>query len=190
MSDNTPSTNRSLRLNGPVRKGFLLVHIVSSALWFGIDIALGILVATALLADDPVTAGTALQAVRMFAVWPMFGASLACLATGVVLGLGSRYGLLRYWWVAVKLGVNLLMSVLIVMSLRPGIDEAAATKPSTELLYPVLVAPTLLLTAYLLSVWKPRARLYRAKLTDGPGGPPGTPQRASRRTPRLLATVR
>lgn len=165
MFDNTATVQR-FRLTGSVRKGFLLVHILSAALWFGVDIALGILVTTALLTDDPATAGTALQAVRMFAVWPMFGASLASLATGVVLGLGSKYGLLRYWWVAVKLGVNVLMSTLIVMSLRPGIDQAATAAPTTDLLYPVIVAPSLLLTAYLLSVWKPRARIRRRRARD------------------------
>lgn len=153
------STAPRFRLSGPVRKGFLLVHIVSAALWFGVDIAFGILATTALLTDDPATASTAVQAVRMFAIWPMFGASLASLATGVVLGLGSKYGLLRYWWVAVKLAANVLMSTLIVTSLRPGIDQAASTEPTADILFPVIVAPTLLLTAFLLSVWKPRARI-------------------------------
>ncbi|HEY8471560.1 MAG TPA: hypothetical protein VIL37_02870 [Natronosporangium sp.] len=161
MVTNT-STAPRFRLSGPARKAFLLVHIVSAALWFGIDIALGILAVTALLTDDPATASTAMQAIRMFAIWPMFGASLASLATGVVLGLGSKYGLLRYWWVAIKLAANLLMSALIVTSLRPGLDLAASTGPTTEILYPVSVAPTLLLTAFVLSVWKPRARLRRA----------------------------
>lgn len=40
--------------------------------------------------------GIALQAVAWFAVWPMFGASLVCLATDRVLSPGSKYGLLRY----------------------------------------------------------------------------------------------
>lgn len=159
----------AFRLGGRARKWFLLGHIVAAALWFGVDIALGVLVSTALLTDDPQTAGTALQAVRMFAIWPMFGASAATLATGVVLGLGSKYGLVRYWWVAVKLAANLLMSLLIAGSLRPGVDEAARIgremvaggvgAAPTDLLYPVIVAPTLLVIAFVLSVFKPRTRL-------------------------------
>jgi hypothetical protein len=159
----------AFRLGGRSRKWFLLGHIVSAALWFGVDIALGVLVLTAILTDDPQTAGTALQAVRMFAIWPMFGASVATLATGVVLGLGSKYGLVRYWWVAVKLAANLLMSLLIAGSLRPGVDEAArigrdlvaggVSEVPTDLLAPVVVAPTLLVIAFVLSVFKPRTRL-------------------------------
>jgi uncharacterized membrane protein len=158
------------RLTGRSRKLFLVLHIIAAALWFGVDIALGTLALTAVLADDPRVAGTALQAIPMFAIWPMFGASLVSLVTGVLLGLGSKYGLLKYWWVAVKLAANLLMSTLIVLSLRPGVDDAAeigrrlgagdptAVIPS-DLLYPVFVAPSLLLLSFVLSVWKPRARL-------------------------------
>lgn len=166
------SGKRSFRLGGRARKSFLLAHIVGAALWFGIDIALGILVITALVTDDPQTAGIALQAVRLFAIWPMFGASLVTLATGIVLSVGSKYGLLRYWWVAVKLAVNVLMSTLIVIGLRPGVDAAAeagrrlvagdaTAVPPGDLLYPVFVAPSLLLIAFLLSVLKPPARIRR-----------------------------
>lgn len=167
------------RLSGRGRKAFLVLHIVSGAMWFGIDLGLGILVITALVTGDPQTAGTAVQAVELFAIWPMFGASLVCLGAGMVLALGSKYGLLRYWWVATKFGITVLMSTLIVVSLRPGIDEAAsvgerlmagditASVPS-GLLFPVFVAPTLLLTAYLLSVFKPWGRIRRARQTTVP----------------------
>jgi hypothetical protein len=163
-------TTTTRRLSGRTRKIFLVAHILSSAAWFGIDLALGILVLTAMLTDVPRTAGMALQSIEIFATWPMFVASIVCLTTGAALGLGSKYGLVRYWWVAVKLGVNVLMSALIVVALRPGVGEAAqigarllagdrtAAVPS-ELLYPVFVAPTLLLVAYLLSVFKPWGRI-------------------------------
>lgn len=168
------------RLSGRVRKTLLAVHLLAGAAWFGIDLALGILVVTALVTDDARTAGMAVQAVELFAIWPMFGASLVCLASGVVLGIGGKYGLVRYWWVAVKLAINVLMSTLIVGALRPGIGEAAsigrrlmAGDPTAavpgDLLFPVIVAPSLLVTAYLLSVFKPWGRLRRgrpAELTE------------------------
>lgn len=161
------------RLTGSARKAFLVVHIVSAALWFGVDIALGILVVTAMVTEDPATAGIALQAVDLFAIWPMFGASLVCLGTGVVLGLGSKYGIVRYWWVAVKFSINVLMSILIFFALRPGVGEAAgvgerllAGDPTAVvpdgLIYPVVVAPTLLLIAYVLSTVKPWGRTRRS----------------------------
>jgi hypothetical protein len=167
-----PALRWQFRLTRRARKWVLVTHIVAAGLWLGVDIAFGILVSTAVLTDDPRVAGTALQVLEMFAIWPMLVASILCLACGVVLGLGSKYGLLRYWWVAAKLAINVLMATLIAFVLRPGIYEAgrvgrrivgAATTAGvpTDLLFPVVVAPTLLLIAYLLAVFKPRTRIPR-----------------------------
>ncbi len=160
------------KLSGRARKAVLLVHVLSAAAWLGIDLALGILVVVALSTKDANTAGIAIQAVDMFAIWPMLGASVVCMVSGVVLGLGSKYGLVRYWWVATKLVLNVGMTVLIAFSLRPGVQEAArigarmlAGDPAAVvppgMLYPVVVAPTLLLSAYVLSVFKPWGRIRR-----------------------------
>jgi hypothetical protein len=51
----------------------------------------------------------AYRALAAFVVWPMLAAGLACLATGLVLGAGTKWGLVRYWWVAVKLVLNLVL---------------------------------------------------------------------------------
>lgn len=163
------TTTQRFRLTGRTRKAVLVLHIVAAAAWFGIDLALGVLLVTAMSTSDPQVAGVAVQAVDMFAIWPMFAASLLSLGTGVVLSLGSKYGLVRYWWVAAKLAINVLMSTLIVFALRPGVDEAAtlgerllAGDPTAQipddLIFPVIVAPTLLIVAYVLSVAKPRKR--------------------------------
>ena len=117
-------TNRR-KLGARPRKWWLVAHIVSAGAWIGIDAVLGILVCTALISADPTVVGTSLQALELFAVWPMLIAAVLTLATGVVLGLGTKYGLVRYWWVATKLAVNVLMVLLIVFALRPGLYEAA-----------------------------------------------------------------
>ncbi|MEV4603790.1 hypothetical protein AB0K15_41225 [Amycolatopsis sp. NPDC049253] len=166
------ATGQGWRLGARTRKWYLVGHLVSGAAWFGLDLALGILACTALLTDDPAVTATSLRALEFFAVWPMFTASVLTLATGVVLGLGSKYGLVRYWWVAAKLAVNVLMAVLILVALRPGIDAAAdygralvagetAARPA-DLLYPVFVAPSLLLFSYLMTVFKPWGLLRRS----------------------------
>jgi hypothetical protein len=165
-------TTTTFRLTGRARKAVLVSHIVAAAMWFGVDLALGILAITALLTSDPQTAGIALQAIQLFAVWPMFGAAIVSLGTGVLLGLGSKYGLLRYKWVAVKLAINLLMAALLLVALRPGVNEGAAIgerliagDPTAEvpagMLFPVFVAPTLLVIAFVLATFKPWGRLRK-----------------------------
>ncbi|HVX43461.1 MAG TPA: hypothetical protein VHC49_06235 [Mycobacteriales bacterium] len=158
------------RLSGRTRKTVLVLHIVSVGAWIGMDVVLAILVFTALLSNSDHTKSLCYQALELFAVWPLFGAGLVCLATGVVLGVGSKYGVVRFWWVALKLALNLLMTALVLISLRVGIPEVAedgrrlaAGEPSTttigDVIFPPVVAPLLLLTAVVLSVFKPWGRI-------------------------------
>ncbi|MFI6297506.1 hypothetical protein ACIBEJ_38340 [Nonomuraea sp. NPDC050790] len=168
-----------MRLGTRTRKVVLVGHIVSVSAWIGIDLALGVLVLTATITADTATAATAFQAAHLIAVWPMLTASLLSLATGVTLALGTKYGLIRYWWVAVKLAINLAMTTLIYLSLRPGLYAAAehgrrlaagdpATQPPEQLIYPIFVAPSLLLAAVVLSVFKPWGRTSRRGDTAQP----------------------
>jgi uncharacterized membrane protein len=153
-------------LRGRLRKTVLLVHIVGGGTWFGLDVAMAVLVFTAIATPDPATRAHALQSLALIAVWPMLTAALASLITGVLLGLGSRYGLVRYWWVAIKLVLNLTLTALIVFSLRGEINEIAgvgrllaAGQPAdwdyADMLFPPIVSPTALTIAFILSIFKP-----------------------------------
>src|SRR5207249_10159258 len=102
------------------------VHFASSGAWIGVDVVLGVLVFTALSTNDAMVAATCYQALELFAVWPLLSVGLACLASGMALGLGSGYGLVRYWWVATKLVLTVLLVLLVLLVLRPGLYEAAA----------------------------------------------------------------
>src|ERR1700754_953813 len=156
-------TTKPWRLSGRPRKAALVTHIVSAGTWFGMDIVMAVLVFTAIGTDSDQTRAVTYQALAMFAVWPMAIAGLACLASGVLLGLGSKYGLVRYWWVAVKLFLNVLLSTLVLVLLRPGVQEAAEqgrllgngveTLPEPgSMVFPPIVSTSLLLVAFLLSV--------------------------------------
>lgn len=65
----------------------------------------------------------AYRALATFVVWPMLITGLVSLASGLVLGLGTPWGLLRYWWVAAKLALNLVLCTLILLVLQPGMDQ-------------------------------------------------------------------
>ncbi|GAA1192768.1 hypothetical protein [Prauserella alba] len=150
----------------------LVVHLVSAGAWIGLDVVLAILVFTALLTDDVRTAAVSYQALRLFAVWPLSTIGLVCLASGITLGLGTRYGLVRYWWVAAKLAINIVFVALVPLALRPAVSEAAAygrqltdgalvTLPTTDLLFPPIVSPAGLLLAVILAVYKPWGRIRK-----------------------------
>jgi hypothetical protein len=101
-----PAGARPRRLGTWTRKGVLLIHIASAGSWIGIDVVMAVLIFTAVFTTDDRTKALSYQALGMFVVWSLLIAGLVCLASGIVLGLGTRYGLVRYWWVATKLALT------------------------------------------------------------------------------------
>jgi uncharacterized membrane protein len=161
------------RLGGKTRKSVLLVHIASAGVWLGIDVVMAVLVFTALFTNDDQTKALSFQALELVAVWPLLITGLVCLLTGILLGLGSRYGLVRYWWVAVKLVLNLLLTGLVLVALAPEVAAHAeqarqfvAGEPAAlgigDLIFPPIVSPTALLVAMVLAVFKPWGRIRRS----------------------------
>jgi hypothetical protein len=149
------------------RKAVLVLHILAGGAWVGLDVMLGVLVFTPVLASDPATAALCYQVLPLL-TWPLVTAALASLVTGVVLGLGTHYGLLRYWWVAVKLGLNVVLAVLVWVLLRPGLEAAAeygrqlsAAVPTdvSTLVFPPIVSTSALVVATALAVYKPWGRI-------------------------------
>lgn len=160
------------RLKGRTRKTVLILHILAAGVWIGVDVIVAVLVFTGWLSSDDAARGLAYQALGTYVVWPMLTAGLASLVTGVLLGLGSKYGLIRYWWVAVKLALNLILCTLILVALQPGMPEVTAYgralsagldpgKDMTDLFYPPIVSLTSLTLATTLSVTKPWGRLRK-----------------------------
>jgi hypothetical protein len=162
------------RLGARTRKGVLVVHIASAGAWIGIDVVMAVLVFTALLADDDGTRALCYRALELFAIWPLLTTGLVCLASGVVLGLGTMWGLVRYWWVAIKLALNVVLVVLVAFALRPGVTELAeqgrrfmAGSPASlavgDLVFPPIVSTSALLVATVLAVFKPWGRIRRRR---------------------------
>jgi hypothetical protein len=161
------------RLGGNTRKGVLLVHIASAGAWLGIDVVMAVLVFTALLSDDDRTKALAFRALELVAVGPLLALGMVSLLTGILLGLSSKYGLVRFWWVTVKLVLNLLLTSLVLVALAPEIADAAARARQFDagvpaplgigdLIFPPIVSPTALLVAFVLAVFKPWGRIRRS----------------------------
>jgi hypothetical protein len=150
------------------------VHIASAGAWLGIDVVMGVVIFTALLAGDA-TRALCYQALELFAGWPLVVAGLVCLASGVVLGLGTPYGLVRYWWVVIKLAINIAFVALVPVALRPEVLAKAehgrqymAGLPAVLdvglLIYPPIVSPAGLLIATILAVFKPWGLIRKARV--------------------------
>ena len=158
-------------LSRPARRTVLVLHILCGAGWMGIDLALGVLAYTAWLSGDGPTVAAAYSSIRMFVPPVVSALAVGMLVTGVTLGLGTRYGLVQWWWVTVKLALGLVLTALVFVALVPtalaipsplsGTAEAvrdALGRDAVNLLFPPPVSFTALAFALVLSVWKPWGR--------------------------------
>jgi hypothetical protein len=174
VTTQTDTTTRPPRgLSRRQRQAVLVLHIVSAVGWLGVDLVLIPLVLTGLTTDDGQTAAAAFGAVAIFVPWTVPALSLLIVSTGVTLGLGTKWGLARYWWVTTKLVISLILVTLVFVALLPAVtalDVTAATTGDevrsalgdpTLFLYPPVVSSLMLLASVVLSVTKPWGRRSR-----------------------------
>lgn len=195
MSKNS-TIGKPARLRPGVRKAVLVLHLLGVGAWLGIDVVVGILAAVATGSGEAADRALALQVIGTYLAGPMLAAGMIVLATGLVLGWGTRWGLVRFWWVAVKLAVNVVLVVLIVFVLMPGMAEVRTigevlaasgelTGEVSSLRFPPAVSLTALTIAVVLSVYKPWGRTRFGERSYRTGSPR---QRGRSRTGRGAST--
>jgi hypothetical protein len=180
----TPPTT-TLRLSPRQRKLVLTVHVIASVGWIGLDLVLLTLGVAGLTSDDPELLRGAYLVARLLGTTLIPVVSLAALASGVLLGLGTKWGLARYWWVLVKLVITVGMTAASNILLRMRLDEAAdrvsgvpAATLTGDYVGPVATgiasaccfALALLVTTSVLSVYKPWGRILRGRRSPNPSG--------------------
>src|SRR4029453_2839706 len=111
---------------GPrLRKFALTTHVVSSVGWLGAVTAfLGLAVAGLASADPQVVraAYLAMDTTAWYAIVPL---AVASPVTGIVQGLGTTWGLFRYYWVVVKFVLTIPATLILLLHLHP-IEQMSA----------------------------------------------------------------
>ena len=86
------------RLSRRARNVALTAHILSAAGWFGVAVLVAAAAFTAGSTHDSAFAHALYHAIGD-SIWVSVPMGLIALATGVLLGVGTKWGLLRHWWV-------------------------------------------------------------------------------------------
>lgn len=151
-----PTARAAFRLRGQARKVALVGHVLSSVGWFGVAVAIVGCVVAAKVTAQPSFAH-ALYRVVAASGWLSVPAGLVAAATGALLGLGTKYGLIRYWWVVVKILITIAVVITDALLVSAVAGDVAATGRPTPALYGSTSAHIVVLTiAAVLSVIKPR----------------------------------
>lgn len=166
---------------GP-RKAMLAVHLTASVGWIGGVVAYLALGLAAINAADEATvrsAWIAMEIVGWYAIVPL---AVASFSTGVVMALGTRWGLFRHYWVIISL-ILTVVAVTVLLLHMPAVTAAAeiartATGAELAALGGDLGHPSIglvvLLVVQVLNLYKPRGltRYGQRRQREGPHSAP------------------
>jgi uncharacterized membrane protein len=163
-----------MELSRPARRASLVVHVSASAAWLGLTLGLFALAVTAATTGSAVTVEASVRAMKLFADWLLLPVAFASFVSGMVLSLGTPWGLARHRWVYTKFWLTLATTTATVFALRPGVNAAVTAVAAGDSLPDtgdILFGPIVSLSAYVfmtvISVLKPwgltrRGRRQRA----------------------------
>jgi MFS family permease len=149
-----------------LRKFTLTVHIALSVGWIGAVVAYIALDVTDLTSEDPQRLRSAYLAMDVIASNVIVPLALASLLTGLVVSLGTRWGLFRHYWVLISFLLTVLATIVLLVETRTISHLAAvAVDPTTtdddlralgNTLPHSVGGLIVLLVVFVLNVYKPR----------------------------------
>lgn len=98
-----------------LRKLALTAHITVSVGWLGAVaayLALGVVAATSQNAQTVRAAWIAMEVTGRYIIVPL---ALAALVTGLVMSLGTKWGLFRHYWILITLLLTILATVVLLL---------------------------------------------------------------------------
>jgi hypothetical protein len=150
-------------LSPPVRRLALAVHC--SVGWLGAVVAYLVLDLTVATSKDDAAVRSAWTAMGLVVSWAIVPVALASVLTGLVIALGTKWGLFRHWWVLVSFVLTVLATVVLLSEARVVTRSAAIAAASTTAVELRSLPPTLphsigglvvLLVVQVLNIYKPQ----------------------------------
>jgi hypothetical protein len=147
-----------------LRKFALAVHLTFSVGWIGTVVAYLALGVAAVANQDARTVRAAWIAMELTGWYVIVPLALASLLTGLVMALGTKWGLFRHYWVLFSFVLTILATVVLILHM-PDVSVLADAAQEAEgasldglggdLLHPGL-GLVVLLVIQILNVYKPR----------------------------------
>ena len=150
-----------------LRRLALTAHVVSSVAWIGAVAGFLALAVAGLTSPDVQMVRAAYLAMNLTGWLVIVPLSLASLPTGLIMALGTEWGLFRHYWVLAKLLIGVLATVLLLVHMQPVGHLARVVATTTlargelagmrlQLVADAGAAVVALLVATGLSIYKPR----------------------------------
>lgn len=161
------------------RRALLATHAIAAACWVGISVVMVGLSAVALTTRDRGTVLVTYRLMENFDVTLLPWANFAATLSGIALGLTTKWGLLRYYWVAIKLAISILVLVMAFGFLHNSLVAARADAERLTAVGDLGSLPAVVLggfvfasinlfAAMLLSLYKPWGKTRRGRSAPPP----------------------
>lgn len=158
-----------MQMSAPVRSLALTAHVTTSVGWMGAVACFLALAIAGLTSTGPHEVQAAYVAMELICWAVIVPLSLLSPATGIVQSLWTPWGLVRHYWVLVKLLVTLPCTAILLLHMLPTTRLAAAAAEGQlqgaalhdlriQLVADAAVAIAALLFTTVLAIYKPRGR--------------------------------
>jgi hypothetical protein len=114
-----------------LRKFALAVHLTFSVGWIGAVIAYLALGVTAVTSRDVQTIRAAWTAMELTGWYVIVPLAVASLLTGLVMALGTKWGLFRHYWVLISFVLTLLATTVLLLHM-PTVSSMAEVAQQAE----------------------------------------------------------
>lgn len=160
------SPRNTTSMNQTIRKLSLTAHVISSVGWLGAVAAFLALALAGLTSPDAPMARAACLAMDLVTWVVIVPLAFASLLTGLVVSLGTPWGLFRHYWVLTKLLITVFATFLLLAHTQPiglvaaaaregALSSAGVARLQLQLVGDAGVALLALLANVALSVFKP-----------------------------------
>lgn len=150
-----------------LRKFALTAHVTTSVGWLGAVAGFLALAIAGLTSQDAQMVRAAYLAMELTGWFVIVPLSLASLPTGLVMSLGTEWGLFRHYWVLAKVLISVLATILLLVHMQPVGHLARVAAETTladgelaglrlRLVADAGAAVVALIVATALSTYKPR----------------------------------
>lgn len=143
------------KLSPALRKFWLTLHVGFSVSWLGMSAAMTGLSLIGLLTNDAALRQATYAIMHLFDLTLIIPLVLLSLITGLMVSLGTPWGLFHYWWVVVKLLISLGIVGFAAVQENfwvRGLAEQTARQPASNV-HTVALALVICMVSFFVALW-------------------------------------
>jgi len=161
------------RLRPSARKLLLSIHVIVTGAWLGSVVVNLVLLIHAAVTTEPALARSVYSVMDRLVTEVMPPLAASTLLTGILLGLGTQWGILLHYWVATKLALSVAVVLIGNAVIDRWVEQLLDTAQSSQipprgttwimLLAATVLSVAMLVMASVLSTYKPWGRTARGR---------------------------